>query len=408
MGLCLASLPSPARGQMVLGQYEEEAPLGTWNLFGSSGASALGRGASMFAPAADASVIFTNPALAARLPGLTVSVSGVFYSASLFRFGPVNTGPISSNENLPLDGVSLDFAALTWNFRGWVFGLGVALCEAYERPYVEAGASSYNAQFTFRQEGYLRAWNLSLGREVLPGLSLGMGFNLVSGRWEWSMEDSWNPPSQFVRITDERSRELGGSCLNGGLLWRISGRVSLAAAFRTPFSLSGRSRSLLRYEAPAAGTDIAIEAEGEDSFRRPAVVGIGLTWVVRGRLKVSGEAGWWNWSSYKATSFGEDLPRDFLDAWRAGAGLESMSTIRLFGQDIGIPWSLGLIYDRQPMKDGASAYFGYALGTGVQWKGAKLNVGAVFGFENGSGHRLVTTRLAVTMTVQTGRRAAGE
>ncbi|MBN2199486.1 MAG: hypothetical protein JW747_06500 [Candidatus Aminicenantes bacterium] len=409
LGLLLALFPSPARGQTVMGQYEEEAPLGTWNLFGASGASSLGRGAALFAPcAADASAIFTNPALAARLQGLTLSVGGGIHSASMFRYGPVNTGPISSADNLSATVFALDLAAVTWNVKGWVVGLGAALTEIYDRPYVEAGSAAYNALFTFSQEGFLRVWNISLGRELLPGLSLGLGFNLVSGRRTWEMNDSWNPPARAVIITDERSRELSGRFLNGGLLWRLSERVSLAAAFRTAFRLYGPSRSLLRYRAPAAGTDILIEAEGEDEIRRPGVVGVGVSWALRNNLKILGEAGWWNWSSYTATSFGEEQPRAFRDTWRAGAAVEYKSSIRLFGRDFLIPSSLGLIYDRQPMENPRSSYIGYTLGTGIHRKGFRLDMGSVFGFENGSGRRLVARRLAVTLTVRTRPRGSGE
>jgi len=326
----------------------------------------------------------------------------------MFRFGPVNTGPLSSADNLSLTEFTLDLAAVTWNMKGWVVGLGAALMEIYDRPYVEAGTASYNALFTFRQEGFLRGWNISLGRELFAGLSAGLGFNLVSGRRTWEMNDSWNPPAQAVIITDERSRELSGRFLNGGLLWRLSERVSLAAAFRTPFILSGPSQSLLRYQAPAAGTDIRIEAEGEDEIRRPAVAGVGISWVLRDNLKIFGEAGWWNWSSYKTTSFGEDQPRAFRDTWRAAAAVEYTSLVRLFGKDFIIPSSLGLVYDRQPMKNPDSSYVGYTLGTGIHRKRFRLDVGTLFGFENGSGHRLVARRLAMTLTVLTGHRAAGE
>ncbi|MBM3297863.1 MAG: hypothetical protein FJY83_09740, partial [Candidatus Aminicenantes bacterium] len=300
LGLTLVLLPSSARGQTVMGQYEEEAPLATWNLFGAPGAAALGRGASLFAPGDDASVIFANPAQAVRLPGLSVSLGGGLHSASLFRFGPVNTGPISSTENLPLDTLALDFAALTLNLKGWVIGLGAGLIEIYDRPYVEAGAASYNALFTFHQEGYLRAWNVSLARELFPGFSLGLGANLVSGRWAWEMTDRWNASPRTVTITDERSRDLEGFYLNGGVVWRLSERVSMTAAFRTPYGLSADTRSLLRYQAPGGGTDIRIEAEGASRFTRPAAAGFGVEWAARDNLRLLGEVGWWNWASYTA------------------------------------------------------------------------------------------------------------
>ncbi len=45
-----------ASAQLVLGQYEDEAPLGTWNIFGAPSAASIGLGGAQFARAWDGSI----------------------------------------------------------------------------------------------------------------------------------------------------------------------------------------------------------------------------------------------------------------------------------------------------------------------------------------------------------------
>jgi len=395
-----AWLPRPGLAQMAQGQYEEEAPVRTWNIFGPTGAAGLGLGETTFTQASDASVLFTNPALMTRLPRLAVSVSGSFQFASFFRYGPVNTGPVYTSGNAGLKITAADFAAVTVRVLGWRVGLGLALGEIYDRPPVEARSTQYTYLFSFKQAGYLRTLNLSLGREVAAGLSLGLGFNLVSGRWEWNLTDAWSG----VTISDIRTRSFKGYFFNGGLHWQASAGLSLAAAFRAPYQRKASSRSHLRYSAQAA--DILIQADGEDTFRQPLVLGLGLDWKLLDRLKLAGQVSYWNWSSYRASLFGEELTRDFRDVWKAGLGLEYLNWFRLFQQEFDLPSRIGLVYDPQPMNSPRSSYLNFSLGFGLQWKGVQLDLGTIIGAEKGSGWNLTANQIALTLTLSSGPKPA--
>jgi len=52
----------PAKAQLIIGQYEDEAPFRTWNTFGIQSASAVGMGEAQFALVADSSASVINPA----------------------------------------------------------------------------------------------------------------------------------------------------------------------------------------------------------------------------------------------------------------------------------------------------------------------------------------------------------
>ncbi len=56
-------LLSPAWSQLVLGQYEDEAPLRSWNQYGFLGATSLAVGGTRFAFATDCSTSLANPSL---------------------------------------------------------------------------------------------------------------------------------------------------------------------------------------------------------------------------------------------------------------------------------------------------------------------------------------------------------
>jgi long-subunit fatty acid transport protein len=401
LGFLVAWHPLALRGQMVLGQYEEEAPVRTWNIFGPTGAAGLGLGDTMFTLAADASVLFTNPALMTRLPVLAVSLGGSLQAADFFRYGPVNTGPLSTLGNARWSTAAADLAALSVRILGWNVGLGLALSEIYDRPETVAQSASPYYLFSFGQSGFLRTLNLSLGREIVDGLSLGLGFNLVSGRWEWKLTDAWSG----VTITDSRRRNLSGYTFNGGLCWQATGGLSLAAIFRAPYQRKASSRSDLHYDAQSA--DILIQGSGEDTFHEPLVLGSGLSWTFLDKFLLAAEVTFWNWSSYRASLMGEDTARNFRDTWKVGLGLEHLSWFRLFNQDFDCPARFGLVYDPQPMSSPQSSYLNFSLGLGLHWRGIHLDLGTMVGTEKGSGQRLTAQRLALTLTVFSGPRPAG-
>ena len=59
----LMEAPQFIRAQMDMGQYEDEAPIQTWNTYGIQTAASLGRGGAGFTLAVDSSSSLLNPAL---------------------------------------------------------------------------------------------------------------------------------------------------------------------------------------------------------------------------------------------------------------------------------------------------------------------------------------------------------
>lgn len=390
--LLAAALPLAA--QYVPGQYEDEAPFRTWNSFPYIGASALGRGQTSFAWGTDATVSPSNPALLVTLPKWTMTLGGSLHNATALRYGPVNSGPVSSDEPLGHTLISWDHAAASFHSGRWAFSAAVFLSETFDRPIAEISESYYSWTYVFRysQSGILRTYHLAASFRLLTGLAVGLGLNIDSGRLEIEMfEDIYGS----YQITGTKKADLTGLYLNGGLFWDISPAVRAALTFRTPSTLEAETETVDRFTHPAAGTDISIDGASQDSFRRPLAVGGGISAQFGPRFRTLAEVSWFRWSDYRAVWIGEEQDRGFRDVVRISAGGEYVTDFRLLGKNGKAPVRLGIVYDPQPASVPKSAYLGLTLGTGLEIGSFRLNLGALISVESGSGDRLRGNRISL-------------
>ncbi len=397
----LLAFPASAPAQLVLGQYEDEAPLRTWNIFGFQTAPALGRGDTTFAIASDCSVSLTNPALLLNLPRLTATVNISSYYASLYKYSLINTGVLLSTGNPSINLYALDFGGISYQFKGWAFALTVALTEIYDRPgaSVESyfqGALYYTLDFA--QKGVLRNTNLSVARRLGRRLQIGLGFNFVSGDLNREIEETYLDPG--VTISDNKAQDFSGFFLNGGISARITDKWTAGLVFRTPYTKKSQSQSMLQYYAPAGGTDIKIAANSADSYKQPLVLGAGISYKISPKFQVVSDLSYFNWSGYKVEYFGEAMERNFKDTFKWGLGAEYLIGLRIFKADGVVPLRLGVVYDPQPIRLPNSAYTYFSAGTGLHWRMIALDFSASFGRESGSGNSLKAGRLSLSLSVE--------
>lgn len=398
----LAGLPIVSPAQLVLGQYEDEAPLRTWNSFGlATAASSLGRGETQLALAEDCSAALGNPALLPALPKFSVSLNSSYSYASLFRYSIVNTGVLVTEKNPTIGFFALDFAGISYSFKGWAVALTAALTESYDRPDVSAQSSFAGRPYyaiSFDQSGFLRNFNLAVARKIGHIIQVGLGFNFIRGELSRDVEDQ--DFEADITISHSIAQRFSGFYLNAGLLARITERLDLACVFRTSYDKKAESRSRLRYRAPRGGTDILIEAASDDRYRQPWAAGVGILYGISAKFRVLGDLIYFPWSKYRAEFFGENERRDFRDTFKAGAGGEYSLGVRLFDHDAGIPLRVGISYDRQPPRNPGSAYTNVSFGTGVRWRMITFDIGGLVGRESGSGHSLKIFRIASSLGVR--------
>ncbi len=392
----LLLLPVEAPGQLVLGQYEDEAPARTWNSLGAGLAHSLGWGYIQIAASPDVSGSLVNPALLLGLPRLSATVGGSFTSSTLFRYSVLNTGVLRTSGNMPDSGAAFDFAGAAFRTGPWAFAVSSALLESYHRPSLDALSDDGSYSLRMRQSGDLRGINLSAARRLGRRLDAGIGVTLYSGKLERTVFEDF--ASDGITIDDRQSRAFSGFYLNAGLTWSLSDRVSAAIAFRTPSSLRSESRSLLEYRAPAAGTDIRIESLTVDAIRRPWTLGAGVAWRFSESWRIASDACFFGWSSYSVKAFGETKDRDFKNVLRLAAGLEYESAFRLFGRGVRSPVRLGICLDPQPMRTPNSVYAYFTFGAGLAIGRLRIDIGAAIGKESGSGNGLSARQAALSLT----------
>lgn len=398
--LVLALLPVPALPQTTLGQYEDEAPFRTWNTLGFLTAASLALGETQLTSASDCSAALSNPACLANLPWFTLTFSSSFSSASFFRYSIVNTGVLSTRgENVSLGLISFDFAGASLRVKGLTFALSIALLESYDRPSARAESSAYS--LSFNQEGSLKNINFSVAHKVFKSLRAGLGLNFVYGNLKKETVDNWSTSN--VTITDQKSHQFRGFCLNAGVILELMKKIEIAAIIRSPYLKKSDSESLYRYEAPEGNTDIRIEASGKSEYRQPLVAGLGLSFELSPKMKVSSDLTFFKWSKYTVVYFDdeEEIKRNFKDIIKIGAGVEYLASIRIFNQRAALPLRAGLCSDPQPMKDVNSFYICFSLGTGLHWRKFLLDAGLLLGREDGSGNSLVSRRAALSLSFRT-------
>jgi len=397
----LLLLPVEALGQLVLGQYEDEAPARTWNTLGVGLAPSLGWGNIQIAASPDVSGSLVNPALLPGLPRLSATIGGSYASSTLFRYSVLNTGVLRTSGNVSDSGLAFDFAGAAFRAGRWAFAVSSALLETYHRPSLDARSDDGSYSLRMRQSGELRGINLSAARRLGRRFAAGIGVTIYSGKLERTILEDF--VSDGVAIDDRKNRDFSGFYLNAGLTCSLSDRVSASIAFRTPSSLRSESRSLLEYRAPAAGTDIRIESSTVDAIRRPWMLGAGIAWRLSESWRVAADACVFGWSSYSVEAFGETKVRDFRNVLRLAAGLEYESGFRLFGRSVRSPIRLGICLDPQPMRTPDSRYAGLAFGTGLAIGRIRIDVGASIGKESGSGNGLSARQAALSLTYVFGK-----
>ena len=394
--LCLAAA-LPVRAQLILGQYEDEAPLASWNVFGAVSAPSLGLGGIRIARAFDASISTTNPALLLTLPRSSASLTGSYTVASLFRYSIVNTGVLGTTSNLSVGSFALETGAFAYRFGCWAVAFTADILENFARPSVRSSYASGGTEvyaIGVEQSGVLRAWNAAVARRLGRRLSLGVGLNLVEGRLDRAVSEAW--PRDGIAITDDKSERFRGYFVNAGLCAEISPSVWVSLAGRTPYLRTADGTSLVRYEAP--GTDIRIEAEARNEYRQPWVAGAGLYWRWSETWSLAADLTYFGWSRYSVVYFDEPLARDFRDVATASIGVEHGIKGRLGGKAVLFPIRLGVAYDPQPMDNIHSSYLYLTLGAGIHLGPFAADLAGSIGHESGSGNALSAGRVALGLS----------
>jgi hypothetical protein len=396
--LVLCFLPSPTEAQGAVGQYEQEAPLQSWNTFGFTTASGLAMGTARYAYAQDLSASTSNPALLTRLPEFSVVIGGSYRHATVFRYDLVNTGILMGEENGSINNYLLDFGGISANYKGWGLAFTVSLTELFDRPrtyfeYTFGGQIYYTLDF--QQDGFIRTYNLGLSRQLGDSLSVGIALNYEKGSLERGYSESWLGPD--INLSSMQKHEMQGFYLNGGVVYDPGQGFSAAAVFRTPYTRTADSESLVRNLTPPGGTDILIDSQGDSTFKRPFMLGGGVSYLAAENIRLAADLSFFNWSNYEVEHIGVPAARDFKNTISLNAGAEYNLHVVVFNHKIDIPLRMGFAYDPQPIREPGIKNYSMNLGFGLHSSHFFLDAGGSYIWESGSGDDLKYVHLAVSL-----------
>lgn len=387
--------------QLRIGQYEDEAPLRSWNAYPAVSAAALGRGTAALAWAEDGTAAWSNPALLASLPRPTLTLTGSIQAADCLRFSLVNTGPIHSDGPLTASSSALDAAAVSIRAGAWALAAACGAWESYDRPAASV-ESLYRGRrvyaLDFSQAGRLWAASLAAARGIGRSLSLGFSLHILWGGLRRGYVEDWE--ASGFSIIDDRETDFRGFIPQAGLAWDVSASWTLGLSVRPAWTKKGRSRARIEFLSAQVPNGIFQEEEWDDSLGQPWVVGLGAACRLLPGLRLAADAVWFDWSGYAPSLYGGPAERGFRDVVRLSAGAEYQIRLRLFGAELRYPLRAGLVYDPQPMNDPRSAYVDLSIGTGLEWGGIRLDLGVLAGRESGSGSGLTVRKVSIGLTAR--------
>lgn len=389
----------PLSAQLVLGQYEDEAPFGTWNIYGIPTAAGMALGNSFYTYAHDASSGLKNPALLCQIPSYIFTLNYSFNSASFYKFGFINTGVIRLEEAYSMGLYATDFAGLAMRFGSWSAGLSYGNLEYFDRPAVKAEATYQGTTYytlDYDQSGGLKNLNFTLARKISGGLSAGVGINYIFGNYSRNQTDNWL--TDGITITDKKEMELSGFCINGGLYADISTKLAAAAVVRLPYTREAESWSFVEYVSTTTNTTITHDNSAKSKFKQPLLAGLGLLYRISSKVRLMGDISWINWENYSVDYFEEEKFRNFKNIIKGGIGAEYTGEISLFKKRFVLPIRFGIDIDPQPMRDPDSAYTNFCFGLGLHLDKYKVDVGGSFGREEGSGDKLKAGKVVLTVS----------
>jgi len=389
--------------QSNLGQYTEEAPLGTWNIFGVNLAPSLGLGLNQSVLNLTSAASLTNPALLSFLPATTLSLNLSFSQDQLAKYWLVNTGVLTTNGNLYCRNWQFDYLGISQRFGKWTVAMAVAVTEDYSRPKVDYRLiyqQTLSHQLVLWQKGCQRNYVLGFSRNLNSSLAAGLSLVLRSGHIERNLEETW--PVDGIQMTDNRYQKIRGFYVVFGLSYRVRDWLTLGLSLILPSVSKVSGQSQLTYKVPETQTNIEILGQAQDRTKKPMVAGVGAKFSLRPNLDYYLEGTYFDWANYAFSYFGEPLERNFRKVIRLGTGLEYRTRLKFLGRIWSTPYYLGFLWDPQPMTEVNSNYFYLTFGSGLCTDFISLSFSTAIGLETGSGQHLKNQKIAITLELYPG------
>ena len=298
--------------------------------FHEAGARAAALGGAFTARADDTSSLFSNPAGLAFLGGIQIMTNMRFGSRSLDATKP--SGGLSyTSSPYEIGGAH----AVSWQFLKRVtLGIGIFSPYSFQAEWPatwDARTISITSQLKSR---YFRS---ALAVELVKGLAVSVGVDIVSASLEWRHDILFNletyPLPSDAYVSSRHSAAGHGLGFVAGALWKISPAVRVGAAYQSPVAIDhagqnifaiGRDMAYTPVPDPYGGSIIVSrlldmifrpqDVTGRLAF--PRQISFGVAWRPLLRLSVTADVQWDRWSRFgdwvfRSVNEGGELSPDF-------------------------------------------------------------------------------------------------
>ncbi|MDA3786963.1 MAG: outer membrane protein transport protein [Desulfobacula sp.] len=411
--ICLISIGSV---NLSIAQVREQIQiLSSPNPVGS-GARALGMGGAFIAIADDATAASWNPGGLIQLEKPEISFVTAYFDRSIdttFIDIPEASGKHNVSET------RLNYFSISYPFQSFNRNMTISLnyqnlydfTNKWSFPPIHQSNDSMivNTSIDAAQNGSLSALGLAYCIEVIQNLSFGITFNLwedgLSHKNQWEQIRNWQTSGSVMgyQITggayQKDTYDFSGFNINLGLLWNISGKWTLGAVLKTPFTADLKHERYY-YESLQYPQNSYADFEHEDFFsgdeklKMPMSYGIGVAYRMSDSFTISADIYRTEWSDFIHEDASGNKTSPITGTPENQADIDATHQVRLGAEYLFIrpkyviPLRSGIFYDPAPAKGSSDNYFGLSLGSGVAYGKYIFDIALQYRFGNEVGESI--------------------
>jgi long-chain fatty acid transport protein len=276
----------------------------------NQGARGAAQAETFAAQADDATAIYYNPAGLTQLTGTQITAGGYLLWPQIRFSGPAGSESMWQPSLLPHV-----YAETSFGLENWRFGIGVNNVFGLNEDYGDKGPLRFLAD-----KAHLYLFNIAptVAYRLTDSLSIAAELNVYYGDLELRHNALLGPPpvpEGSFRFTGQ-DVAVGGTL---GVMWKIDPRNTLAAVYRSPFSMDFGGKA--QVTAPGIPTIGPSDANAKFDFPQMATIAYAVRPVKPWKLEV--DAVWTDWSvakqivlNSKNPAFnGQKIPEDWKDSF---------------------------------------------------------------------------------------------
>lgn len=355
-----------------------------------SGARALGMGGAFIAVADDATAASWNPGGLIQLEMPEISVVGAFFQRT--EHNEFGTNPEASGEG-SVSKARINYLSVAYPFTFW--GRNMTVSANYQNLYdftrewkfplnLASDALSVNQNIDYQQEGSLSATGLAYCVQIHPRFSFGFTLNfwkdgLYKNEWEQTTTQTGSGSISGNAFNYKSSSfdrySFSGFNVNLGVLWNVTGKLTIGAVIKTPFTADLKHESTFDYDirfpaSPAANSTGSTSLTENEKLDMPMSYGIGFAYRFSDETTFSIDLYRTEWDNYILTDSKGNQTSPISGQPTDESDINPTHQVRIGAEYLFIkekyviPFRSGIFYDPAPAEGSPDDYFGFSLGSG--------------------------------------------